>query len=344
MLIVDDLCKNASEAMNERVLEGHWDWYNNTMRSRLEARAKQINIQTRWSTKDLTGRLLDHEGEKWYVISMPAFNEAEEAMLCDDIFSRETYEELSQTLDPVIFQGNYQQRPFDSIDKLYSIKTYRPDELPNDGVVHGYIDTADKGEDYLAAIFYRTIGTKIYVVDVLYTQESMEVTEPKTADMAIKNGCTRLHIESNNGGGGFGRSVQRIMAEKGYTGCQFEMFHQTENKVARILSNATSVSNSMLMPDDWKYLWPAAHRDLVNASRSAKWLHDDIYDAVTGTVQYGLGAGMNPRCYPDYNRNLISKINVVPGETVYFAQSLNGAYPHGVCAVLRLLTAFYCCY
>ena len=122
MLIVDDLCKNASEAMNERVLEGHWDWYNNTMRSRLEARAKQINIQTRWSTKDLTGRLLDHEGEKWYVISMPAFNEAEEAMLCDDIFSRETYEELSQTLDPVIFQGNYQQRPFDSIDKLYRQK------------------------------------------------------------------------------------------------------------------------------------------------------------------------------------------------------------------------------
>ncbi len=197
------------------------------------------------------------------------------------------------------------------------------------------IDTADGGGDYLAAVFFRAVGMKLFIVDIVFTAESMEKSEPLTAETAIRHGCTRMYIESNSGGGGFGRAVQRIMAESGYTGCQFEMFHQMENKVSRILSNATSVSNSILMPDDWAYRWPAAYRELTSMGRSGKWLHEDLGDAITGALEKGLGAGLNPKVYPDYSRNLISRITVEPGETILFAQSLNGAYPHGVACVRR---------
>ena len=60
MLIIDDLIKNAEEAYNESVKEKHWDWFTNTMLSRLEEGGKIIIIMTRWASDDLAGRALEH--------------------------------------------------------------------------------------------------------------------------------------------------------------------------------------------------------------------------------------------------------------------------------------------
>lgn len=37
LIIVDDIIKNAMESNNERILEEHWNWFTNTMLSRLES-------------------------------------------------------------------------------------------------------------------------------------------------------------------------------------------------------------------------------------------------------------------------------------------------------------------
>ena len=58
LLIIDDLIKNAAEAFNANTLEGHWQWFVNTMLSRLEADGKIIIIMTRWHSDDLAGRAL----------------------------------------------------------------------------------------------------------------------------------------------------------------------------------------------------------------------------------------------------------------------------------------------
>ena len=60
LMIIDDIVKNAEEAMNEAVLENHWAWFTNTMLSRLEKGGKVIIIATRWNTKDLSGRAIEH--------------------------------------------------------------------------------------------------------------------------------------------------------------------------------------------------------------------------------------------------------------------------------------------
>lgn len=39
-MIIDDLIKNAEEAYHENVKEKHWDWFTQTMLSRLEEVAK----------------------------------------------------------------------------------------------------------------------------------------------------------------------------------------------------------------------------------------------------------------------------------------------------------------
>lgn len=286
LLIVDDLIKNAEEANNERILEEHWEWYVNTILSRLESGAKQIVIQTRWSTKDLTGRLLAFEPDKWDVIKMPAMAE-DGTMLCESILSKEEYLDRESKTDPVIFLGNYQQEPFDSIDKLYpAFKTYQPEELPTTGPVEAYVDTADEGQDFLAGAVYRLFKGTAYILDAIHTQAPMEQTEPALAHMLAEYKCNDAFIESNNGGRGFSRNVDRILREDlKYPQCRVNWFHQSANKQARILTNCVTAVNSIRFPVGWDNRWPSLAQSLKAMSRGAKWKHDDAADMITGIVE-----------------------------------------------------------
>lgn len=286
LLIVDDLIKNAEEANNERILEEHWDWYTNTILSRLESGAKQIVIQTRWATKDLTGRLIAFEPDKWDIIKMPAMSE-DGTMLCESILSQEEYLDREKKTDPVIFLGNYQQEPFDSIDKLYpDFKTYQPEDLPTIGQVEAYVDTADEGQDFLAGAVYRVHKGIAYILDAIHTQDPMEKTEPRTARMLAEFKCNDAFIESNNGGRGFSRNVERMMMEDhGYRQCRVNWFHQSENKQARILTNCVTAVNCIRFPVGWENRWPSLAQSLKSMSRGAKWKHDDAADMITGIVE-----------------------------------------------------------
>jgi predicted phage terminase large subunit-like protein len=288
LMIIDDLIKNADEAYNERVLENHVDWYDNTMLSRLESGSKQIIIQTRWSERDLSGVLLARDQDLWEHIIMPAEN-ADGSMLCDDILDSETYQQKKKTIDPVILAGNYQQEPYDNIDKLYGeLKTYSKGMVPN-GRREAYIDTADEGKDFLAGACYVVANNTAYITDLIYTQDAMETTEGQTALMLSEQKTQVAHIESNNGGRGFARNVERILREiTGYSGCQIKWFHQGQNKQARILSTATNVVNSIMMPSDWKEHWPVFYNHVTKAGRRSKLSHDDFADMLAGIVEKSL--------------------------------------------------------
>lgn len=288
LMIVDDLIKNAYEANNQKTLEDHWDWYNSTMMSRCEKGCKKIVIMTRWSSNDLVGKLLSSSPEQWEVIEMKALQENGE-MLCDDILTRETFEALKTTMDPVILAGNYQQEPFDSIDRLYGeLKTYQPGMIPQ-GKREAYFDTADEGSDYLAGACYTVANGTAYITDIAYTQDPMEVTEGQAAMMLTNQKTQLAWIESNNGGRGFARNVERVMREiAGYSGCQVKWFHQGQNKQARILATSTNVMNSIIMPHDWKTRWPLFYDHVTKASRMAKLSHDDFADLLAGIVEKSL--------------------------------------------------------
>ena len=287
--IIDDLIKDAEEAFNENILESHQRWYRNTYQSRLESGAKELLIMTRWATGDLCGWLQREEPELWHVVTFPAYDGVK--MLDESVLSLEEFLRRQENTDPVIFEGNYQQKPFDSTDKLYpSFKTYAPDELPIGGYVESYTDTADEGEDYLASIVYRVFKNTAYVLDVLYTQEPMEKTETATAKMLSSHRCQTAWIESNNGGRGFSRNVERIMRETiEYASCNIQWFHQSENKVARILTHSATVVNSVIFPVGWENRWPLLYRHLKDMGRMSKWRRDDCADMLTGIVEKSLG-------------------------------------------------------
>ncbi|OOM82314.1 hypothetical protein CLPUN_03150 [Clostridium puniceum] len=121
---------------------------------------------------------------------------------------------------------------------------------------------------------------------MLYTQEGMEKTEPATAKMMHEDGVNKADIESNNGGEGFARNVKKILR---YTfnsnKAVIKPFHQSKNKQARILSNATWVMDHIYYPVNWKDKWPEYHDAMIKYQREGKNKHDDAPDATTGIAE-----------------------------------------------------------
>lgn len=294
LLIIDDLIKNAEEANNELTKEKHWTWFTDTMLSRLEEGGKIIIIMTRWASDDLAGRALEHfkeAGAKMRHISMKALQD-DGTMLCDEVLSRKSYEAKIKAMGADIASANYQQEPIDLKGRLYtSFKTYSG-ELPQFKEIRNYTDTADTGDDYLCSIDYGvTFADEAYILDVLYTKEPMEVTEPATARMLKKDLVNVSDIESNNGGRGFARNVERILHQELHSNHTIiRWFSQNKNKEARIYSNSSWVMQHIYYPEDWRNRWPEYYDAMVKYQREGKNKHDDAPDATTGIAEK-IGAG-----------------------------------------------------
>lgn len=71
----------------------------------------------------------------------------------------------------------------------------------------------------------------------------MEYTEPKTAEMLARNRTEWANIESNNGGRGFARNVERILRQMNITHTTVSCFCQTDNKQVRIFTKSADVNN-----------------------------------------------------------------------------------------------------
>lgn len=303
IMIIDDLIKNSKEAYNERTLQSHIEWFDNTMMQRTEKGFKVIVFMTRWATGDLAGYILENYDGVVHV-DYKAIQE-DGSMLCDAILSREDFELKTKKMNKDIVLANYQQEPINIKGRLYSIiNTYT--EIPKDGTgkplfeyILNYTDTADEGSDFLCSICYGMYGSTYYVLDVLYTSEPMEVTEPATADMLTANNVGNAIIESNNGGRGFARNVQRELKERGNNHTAVYWFHQSQNKVARILSNSTGVMNNVLFPINWQDRWPDFATAILKYQRTGKNEHDDAPDCITGVYE-----NPKPKGIAKLNRNI----------------------------------------
>ena len=289
LMIIDDLIKNKEEAYNANVLDKHWEWYAQTMLSRLEEGGKIIIIMTRWVSGDLAGRAIEHykaEGKKIKHIKMKAVQDDKGTMLCDEILSYKSFLSKAKAMGPEIASANYQQEPIDIKGRLYNeFKTYV--ELPKEKIVKisAYCDTADTGDDFLCNIIYADCKDSAYILDVIYTKEAMEITEPLVAEAYKKFNVNVADIESNNGGRAFARNIERITRDKGNYKTVVKWFHQSGNKIARILSNSAWVNANIYMPIDWKNKWSEFAKDIISYQKEGKNKHDDGPDALTGVAE-----------------------------------------------------------
>lgn len=303
IMIIDDVIKNAEEAYNANTLQRLKSWFTDTMLSRTENGFKLIVIMTRWSNDDLAGFILANYKNVVHINYKAVQDDG--TMLCPEILSRADFELKTQNMNKDIVAANYQQEPIDIKGRLYSsFKTYK--EIPKDDsgkplfdYILNYTDTADEGSDFLCSICYGVYADCSYILDVYYTKDSMEITEPETAKMLTRHNVGCAIIESNNGGRGFARNVERECRNLGNSHTAIKWFHQSSNKVARILSNSTSVMNNVYFPINWQDRWADFARDIMKYQREGKNAHDDAPDALTGVYE-----NPKPKGITKLNRNI----------------------------------------
>ncbi|CAL9667148.1 hypothetical protein SUDANB145_07218 (plasmid) [Streptomyces sp. enrichment culture] len=77
-LIVDDPFKGSDDAESQTQRDRVWDWWQSVALTRLEPNGSLVVINTRWNPDDLSGRLLETEGDEWTVLDLPALAMAED--------------------------------------------------------------------------------------------------------------------------------------------------------------------------------------------------------------------------------------------------------------------------
>lgn len=286
-LIIDDPVK-PEDAISDTPREKVNQRFETTIRNRVNSRNTPIIIiMQRLHEHDLCGYLMETEPGEWSVLSLPAivYEDGKEKALWE---FKHTLEELyrMQRVNSYVFETQYMQNPTPMEGLMYGkFKTYETIPITNRAIRKNYTDTADTGSDYLCSIDY--IDTEIgnFIIDVLFTQKEMEFTEPETAKMLTKDQISKANIESNNGGRGFARNVEKQMRMIGNPKTQVSWFHQSKNKEVRIFTRSSEVMNLTYFPADWERRWPEFASQLKTYRKRGKNAHDDACDALTGTVE-----------------------------------------------------------
>lgn len=308
IMIMDDLYKDYSEGNSPIIRESVLDWYTSVVKTRLHNASQELIVFTRWHEDDLIGwlekkeqvitancfeDLLDIPPDAWVKINFEAIKEADPT----ELDPREKGEPLwpvkhsikklqhARKLDVEMFNCLYQGNPISSEGLLYKpFKTWK--QLPDLKIKKAYIDSADTGDDYLCAIAYglplNADDKNIYILDILYTQQPMEITEQLTADFLTKNNVNEAEIESNNAGRSFSRVVDRLTPPS----VTIQTFTQSGNKESRIYSQSAQVNNTLVFPEMWSLDHVTFFDHVTRFKKTFKAnKHDDAPDTMTGIIE-----------------------------------------------------------
>lgn len=289
-IVIDDPIK-PDEALSDAMREAINLRFETTIRNRVNSRdVPIIIIMQRLHEHDLCGYLLEKESQNWTVLSIPCIVEGEDGEQKALWPHKHTLEELEalRDINSVVFETQYMQNPTPFEGLMYGfIRTY--ELLPIEkGIRKCYVDTADTGSDFLCAVCYFETKSGMYITDVLYTKKPMEYTEIATAEMLVKNEVNIVKIESNNGGRGFCRNVEkntRALQGKTSLSMRFISFTQSNNKQTRIYSHSAEVQNLIFFPIYWETKWPQFAMAIKGYRKEGRNAHDDAPDVLTGIVE-----------------------------------------------------------
>lgn len=173
-MIIDDPNK-ASSVKSQAELQNTIDYYNNTLKSRLnnQSRTPIILIMQRLALEDLTGYLLENEPEDWDIIKLQGLNEDTGEALWEEKYPAEELLKLKK-VNPFVYYGQYQQEPIvvgGSVIKTEWFRYYDPKDTYDYQFTFITSDTAQKkGEanDFSVFSFWgKTFDNKLHLLDMV---------------------------------------------------------------------------------------------------------------------------------------------------------------------------------
>lgn len=173
-MIIDDPNK-ASSVKSQAEMQNTIDYYNNTLKSRLnnQARTPIILIMQRLSLDDLTGYLLENEPDDWDIIKLQGLNEETGEALWEEKYPAEELIKLKK-INQFVYYGQYQQEPIvigGSVIKTEWFRFYNPKDSFEYQYTFVTSDTAQKkGEanDFSVFSFWgKTFDNRLHLLDMV---------------------------------------------------------------------------------------------------------------------------------------------------------------------------------
>ncbi len=302
VIIVDDPMK-AGDALSELRRQDVNDWYDNTLRSRLNSQDEGaiILIMQRLHADDLVAHL--QETETWDVLSLPAIAETDEyydlktpygrrlihrragEVLHPALLSAATLDGLRQSMTEYNFAAQYQQDPQPPsglIVKRAWLKFYSEKEMPDrfDQIVQSW-DTANKVtelSDYSVCTTWGLKGQKMYLLNVF--RRKMEFPELKRTvrELAALRHASVVLVEDKSSGT---QLIQELRAD-GFSRVEAAPANNDE-KVMRLRAQTAKIEGHfVLFPE--KAPWLADYLLELTAFPNAK--HDDQVDSTVNALAW----------------------------------------------------------
>jgi predicted phage terminase large subunit-like protein len=287
VFLIDDIIKNYLQSLNADELRKHFEFYKNTLFSRTDGdNYKFIIIMQRWATNDLAGEIIRLYGDD--VVQINHEIEKDGKMLEPTILSREKFEQVKKTLDPTVLKANYYQQPVDIEGRLYNgFKEWT--DLPESDYVQNTTDVADEGTDNVCSINWFSVknedSVKVYITDIYYSPEKAEITEPEVAKMITAGKVSEAEFESNNGGKGYARNIERELIKLDNIRTVVKWTPQTSNKEARIIASSAWVAKNVYMPPNWTNKYKDFASEVLSYIKGGKNPHDDGVDVLASIYE-----------------------------------------------------------
>ena len=148
LLIIDDP-HSEQDALSATAMESAYDWYTSGPRQRLQPGGKIVCVMTRWSTKDLTGKLLAHQKEaksdKWHVVEFPAILEDEEPAgpVWPEYWKLSELESVKATLPVGKWNAQWMQNPTSEEGAILKREWWRKYDREDIPALHHVIQSYD---------------------------------------------------------------------------------------------------------------------------------------------------------------------------------------------------------
>lgn len=280
LLIVDDVCTQES-VQTQLQRDKTWDWFNQTLMTRMTPDGRVIVIMTRWHHDDLAGRLIE---QGWPVLHTPALD-VQGASYWPDLWSEAKLADIKREIGSRAFEGHYQGHPTAEVGNIlqwfpeYSQVPVLKGKLHRWDTAWGETQTAD-----YSAMVSLGLGedNNIYVLSAW--RDRLDVPELALAVQALaeREKPTMVVLEE----AARAKEVVKAVKRACMVDITTEPVPQRMDKVARVNAAApTFESGRVLFPARYHANYGPWVEELITECKQFPYgQHDDMVDALVGGV------------------------------------------------------------
>ncbi|HMT02703.1 MAG TPA: phage terminase large subunit, partial [Burkholderiales bacterium] len=172
---------------------------------------------------------------------------------------------------------------------LSELKTFNIKDINEENIEHTsiFIDPADTGGDFYAALQAVIIGNKVFIVDVIFNNYGTDINIPASVELAFNCKANYVQIEGNSGWVLAGKNVRELIRDR-LENCIVRIVKQSTNKETRIFTQSAWIKYNIYFREDYNINreYMAFINNVTSYLREGGNNHDDGADALVMLAEY----------------------------------------------------------